>query len=132
MKSFNIYSLYLLSFALSMLFLRCIHVVAWSLFPFIAAQVSVSRSVMPNALWPHAVQPTRLLHPGDFPGKDTGVGCHFLLQGILPTQGSNPGLLHCRQILYWLSYKGSPNEGVLLHQCFLKSISYWWAHRITE
>ena len=39
------------------------------------------------------------------PGKDTGVGCHFLLQGIFPTQGSNPGLLHCRQILYWLSYK---------------------------
>ena len=36
-------------------------------------------------------------------------GCHFLLQGIFPTQGSNPGLLHCRQMLYWLSYKGSPN-----------------------
>ena len=43
-----------------------------------------------------------------FPGKDTGVGCHFPLQGIFPTQGSNPGLLHCRQILYPLSYKGSP------------------------
>ena len=42
-----------------------------------------------------------------FPGKDTGVGCHFLLQGIFPTQGLNPGLLHCRQILYRLSYKGS-------------------------
>ena len=41
-----------------------------------------------------------------FPGKDTGVGRHFLLQGIFPTQGSNPGLLHCRQILYRLSYKG--------------------------
>ena len=40
-----------------------------------------------------------------FPGKDTGVGCHFLLQGIFPTQGSNPGLLHCRQILYRVSYK---------------------------
>ena len=37
--------------------------------------------------------------PWDFQGKDTGVGCHFLLQGIFPTQGSNPGLLHCRQIL---------------------------------
>ena len=36
---------------------------------------------------------------GDFPGKNTGVGCHTLLQGIVPTQGSNPGLLHCRQIL---------------------------------
>ena len=37
---------------------------------------------------------------GDSPGKNTGVGCHFLLQGIFPTQGSNPGLPHCRQILH--------------------------------
>ena len=44
----------------------------------------------------------------DFPGKNTGVGCHFLLQGIFPTQGSNPGLPHCRQILYQLSHKGRP------------------------
>ena len=43
----------------------------------------------------------------DFPGKNTGVGCHFLLQGIFLTQESNPGLLHCRQIFYQLSYKGS-------------------------
>ena len=42
----------------------------------------------------------------DSPGKNTGVGCHFLLQGIFPTQGWNLGLLHCRQTLYWLSYKG--------------------------
>ena len=59
---------------------------------------------MPDSLWPHGLQPTRLPCPGDFPGKDTGVGCHFLLQGIFPIQGSNPGLLHCRQILYQLSY----------------------------
>ena len=45
---------------------------------------------------------------GDSPGKNTGVGCHALLQGIFPTQGSNPGLPHCRQILYQLSRKGSP------------------------
>ena len=44
-------------------------------------------------------RPTRLLCPWDFPGKNTGVDCHFLLQGIFPTQESNPGLLHCRQIL---------------------------------
>ena len=44
---------------------------------------------------------------GDSPGKNTGVGCHFLPQGIFPTQGSNPGLPHCRQILYQLSHKGS-------------------------
>ena len=45
---------------------------------------------------------------GDSPGKNTGVGCHALLQGIFPTHGSNPGLLHCRQILYQLNHKGSP------------------------
>ena len=43
---------------------------------------------------------------GDSPGNNTGVGCHALLQGIFPTQESNPGLLHCRQFLNWLSYEG--------------------------
>ena len=41
-------------------------------------------------------------------GQSTGVGSLSLLQGIFPTQGSNPGLAHCRQILYQLSHKGSP------------------------
>ena len=45
---------------------------------------------------------------GDSPGKSTVVGCHFLPQGIFPTQGSNWSLLNCRQILYRLSYEGSP------------------------
>ena len=45
---------------------------------------------------------------GIFPGKNTGVGCHFLLQGIVLTQGSNPGLLHCRKTLYHLSHEGIP------------------------
>ena len=44
----------------------------------------------------------------DSPGKTTGVGCHALLQGIFPTQGWNPGLLHCRRILYHLSHQESP------------------------
>ena len=44
----------------------------------------------------------------DSPGKNTGVGCHSLLQGIFPTQGLNPVFLHCRQILYHLSCQGSP------------------------
>ena len=48
----------------------------------------------------------------DSPGKNTGVGCHALLQGIFPTQGLNPGLLHCRQILYCLRHQGSPGVGV--------------------
>ena len=45
---------------------------------------------------------------GDSPGKNTGVGCHVLLQGIFPTQGSNPGLPYWRQIIYHLSHQGSP------------------------
>ena len=45
---------------------------------------------------------------GDSLGKNTGVGCPALLEGIFPTQGSNPGLPHCKQILYCLSYQGSP------------------------
>ena len=48
----------------------------------------------PALLWPHELQPTRLLCPWNFPGKSTGVGDHFLLQRIFPTQGSNPHLLH--------------------------------------
>ena len=61
-------------------------------------------------LRPHGLQPTRLLRPWNFPGKSTGVGCHFLLQGIFPTQGSNPGLLNCMQTLYCLSHQGSQSE----------------------
>ena len=52
----------------------------------------------------------QLLCLWDSPGKNAGVGCHFLLQGIFLTQGSNLGLLHCRQILYQLSYEGSPRN----------------------
>ena len=122
-----------------------------------------SHSVVSDPQRPHGLQPTRLLHPWDFPGKSTGVGCHCLLrdtkifiyiyiciymvkversescsvvsdslqphglsspcnslgqntgvgslsllQGIFPTQGSNPGLSHCSRIIYQLSHKGSP------------------------
>ena len=65
-----------------------------------------SCSVMSDSLQPHGLKPTRLLHPWDFPGKNTGVGCHFLLQEIFPNQGLNPGLPHCRQTLYHLSHQG--------------------------
>ena len=70
--------------------------------------VYVTCSVMSDFLQPHAMQLTRLLCPWDFPGKNTEVSHHFLLQGIFPTQGSNPGLSHCRQILYYLSHQRSP------------------------
>ena len=66
-------------------------------------------SVVSDPSRPPGLQPTRLLRPWDSLGKNTGVGCHCLLQGIYLTQGSNPGLSHCRQILYHL-YQGSPKE----------------------
>ena len=47
---------------------------------------------------------------GDSPGKNTGVGCLSILQGIFPTQGSIPGLPHCRWILYHLSHQGNPKK----------------------
>ena len=60
---------------------------------------------------------------GDSPGKNPGVGCHALLQGVFPTQGWNPGLPHRRQILYRLSYKGSPPLLLLfmMFSCFFLS-----------
>ena len=78
--------------------------------------VCVSRSVVSNSLRLHGLQPTRLLCPWDSPGKNTGVGCHALLQGTFPTLGSNPGLLHCRWILYHLSHQGSYSLGKRKHE----------------
>ena len=60
----------------------------------------------PTLVIPWTVAHQTLLPHGIFPGKNTGVCCHFLFQGIFPTQGSNLGLLHCRQILYRLSHQG--------------------------
>ena len=73
---------------------------------------------MSNSLQPYGPEPARLLCPWDSPGKNTGVGCHALLQGIFPTQGSNPYLQHYRRILYcWVTRKAH-NQGYL---CFI----YW-------
>ena len=58
-------------------------------------------------LRPPTLQPHGLYNPWNSPGQNTGVGSRSLLQGIFPTQGSNPGLLNCRQILYQLSHQGS-------------------------
>ena len=60
---------------------------------------SESRSAVSDSLWPHG-----LYSPWISPGQSTGMGSLSLLQGIFPTQGSNPGLPHCRQILYQLSH----------------------------
>ena len=73
-----------------------------------------SHSVMPDSLRPHELYPTRLLCPWDSSGKNTGVVCNFLFQGIFPTQRSNPGLLHSRDMLYPLSHQGSPNRMLLM------------------
>ena len=64
---------------------------------------SESCSVMSDSLGPH-----RLYSPWYSPGQNTGMGSLSLLQGIIPTQGSNPGLPHCRWILYQLSHRGCP------------------------
>ena len=71
----------------------------------LAVLLLFSLSVMSNYLQPHGLLPARLLCPKDSPDKKTGVGCHFLLQEIFPTQGSNPGLLHCGRTLYCLSHQ---------------------------
>ena len=66
-------------------------------------RISEGCSVMFNSLRPHG-----LYSPWNSPGQNTGVSSLSLLRGIFPTQGSNPGLPHCRQILYQLSHQGSP------------------------
>ena len=59
-------------------------------------------------LQPMAWSPPGLLCPRNSLGKNTGVGCHSLLQGIFPAEGLNLGLLHCRWILHHLNHRGSP------------------------
>ena len=70
----------------------------------------------------NSLRPPGLYGPWNSPGQNTGVGSLSLLQEIFPTLGLNPGLLHCRQILYQLSYEGSlikqwwqPLEGSSVH-----------------
>ena len=80
---------------------------------------NVSLLVMSDSLWPHGLLPTRLICPWNSPGKNTGVGCHFLLQGIFLTQGWNL-LLLC--LLHWqvdyfpLSHLGSPYKCTLYYK----------------
>ena len=62
---------------------------------------------MSHSLWSHGPY-----SPCNSPGRNTGVGSLFLLQVIFPIQGLNPGLLHCRWILYQLSHKGSPSNEI--------------------
>ena len=61
---------------------------------------SAAASFVSGSVWPHGLRPARLLCPWDSLGKSSRLGCHALLQGVFPTEGSN---LHCRQVLYHLT-----------------------------
>ena len=91
----------------------------WGIFYFFASKLNLgavqcptdcvcafSYSVVSDTLWPCGLGPARFLCPRDYLCKNTGVGCHFLLQGILPIQGSNPHFLNYRQVLYPLRHWG--------------------------
>ena len=80
--------------------------------PLTCPLVKVSRSFTSNSLWPHGQY-----SPWNSLSQNTGVGSHSLLKGIFWSQGSNPGLLHCRWISYQLSHKGSP----------VALLNWWWA-----
>ena len=93
-------------------------------------KVKVKSLVVSDSLRPHGLQPTRLLHSWDFPGKNTGVGYHFLLQEIFPTQGLNPGLPPWAQMLYFSTKQKVKKKKfckelsldtfcILLSKCFL-------------
>ena len=87
------------------------------------------KKVLTIQLCPTLCDPMGCSPPGssvhlDSPGKNTGVGCHALLQGIFLIQGLNLGLLHCRQILYCLSHQGSPPKSLVLPDS--ESISATW------
>ena len=84
---------------------------------------NVSQSVVSHSWDPLDCSPPGSC-PWNSPGKNTGVGCHALLQEIFPAYGSNLGLLHCRQILYHLSYQGSPNKFVEI----VKIVTSWNEH----
>ena len=84
----------------------CINILqTWNVVMVLLLEVkwSESRSVVSDTFQPH-----ELYSPWNSSGQNTGMGSLSLLQEIFPTQGSNPGLPHCRRILYQLNHKGSP------------------------
>ena len=86
-----------------------------------------SRSVLSDSLWPHGLVAYQAPLSMGFSSKNTGVGCHFLLQGIFLPQGSNPCLLHlllCRWILYhWATREAQEIDMHWLD--LLQPVSYW-------
>ena len=86
-----------------------------------------SCSAVSNSLWLQG-----LYSPWNSPGQNTEVGSLSLLQGIFPTQGSNPGFPHCRDILYQLSHKGSPNWSIADLQYYVSFIctAKWFRRKL--
>ena len=81
-------------------------------------------SVVSDTSWPYGLQPARFLCPWDSPGKNTRVGSHPLLQEIIPTQGSNLGLLHCMQIFFLPSEP--PRKPGLMLQSYITVPGWMW------
>ena len=89
------------------------------LIPSIPESEIVSHSVMSRSLWSHGLSM-------EFSRQEKWSGLPFPSPGIFPTQGSNPGLLHCRQILYHLSYQGKPHAAKpLIHNWLLRPLELW-------
>ena len=87
---------------------------------------SVSNPVMSSSLWPHGLQLARLLCQWNSPDhKNTGIGNHSLLEGIILTKVSNPGLLLCRQILDHLSHRGSPCRSISCFKLDVLVFCFW-------
>ena len=88
---------------------------------YVCRNVSVSHSVVSESWWPLGA--SQLFCPWNFPSKNTGAGSHSLLQGIFPTQRSNPVFLHCRQILYrlihtYMYWDQTESENTEFNFCF--------------
>ena len=93
---------------------------------------SVSCSVTSDSLQLHELKPVRLLCPWVFPGKNAGVGCHFQLQGIFPTQELNPGLPHCLQA-YSLPYElPGMSLSIYIYVCVYIHIYMSYTHKYTQ
>ena len=79
------------------------------------------RSVMSYSLRPYGLKPARFLWPRDFPSKNVGVGCHFLLQRIFLIQGLNPRLLYWQTDSLLLNHQGNPHLTILFYNKLVKA-----------
>ena len=121
--------------SLACIFSPAVHTVHTLLRLLVTGTCSVT-SVVSSSLQPHGLQPARLLCLRYSPGKNTGAGCHARLQGIFPTQGSNPCLLcllHCRQTFFFFFFftaeaPGKPSQSPRLGlkwAVYLSAVSFF-------